>query len=109
MLCLEQGFPKEEFDRAKVLLLEAGEIREEATELPPVIWLPLTEEERKEYQADLATAKANETYLALKRIQRVTIMPDRDDIALLHVSANDWDKLVARAAVLRQRNARKGE
>jgi hypothetical protein len=30
-----------------------------------------------------------------------------DDIALLHVSANDWDKLVARAAVLRQRNARK--
>jgi hypothetical protein len=32
-----------------------------------------------------------------------------DDIALLHVSDKDWDKLVARAAVLRQRNAMKGE
>jgi hypothetical protein len=39
----------------------------------------------------------------------VVAQPAYDDIALLHVSAKDWDKLVARAAVLRQRNARKGE
>jgi hypothetical protein len=42
-------------------------------------------------------------------LETVTIMPDGDDIALLHVSAKDLDKLVARAAVHRQRNASKGE
>jgi hypothetical protein len=67
-VCAELGVPQEEFDRAKVLLLEAREIKEEATELPPVIWLPLTEEGRREHQADLALVRANPTYQALKRI-----------------------------------------
>ena len=59
-LCEELSVPIPEFNAAINELVEAKEIREDAISTPPVLFLPLSDEERKGHKEKLATAKGND-------------------------------------------------
>jgi hypothetical protein len=67
-LCKEVGAPIAEFGAAVIELIEAKQIKEDAISTPPVLYLPLSEKERKQHKEDVATAKGDDRFLALERI-----------------------------------------
>jgi hypothetical protein len=67
-LCKDVGAPITEFDAAVMELVEAKQIKEDAISTPPLMYLPLSEKERKQHREDLATARGDDRFLALERI-----------------------------------------
>jgi hypothetical protein len=65
-LCEQLGSPITEFTAAVTELVEAKVIKEDA--INKTLHLRLTEEERREYEEDLATAKRDDRFQALARI-----------------------------------------